>query len=426
MTTSSGATTPMALSCLSVSGSRAPLPLLETLSVGRDEHHDALLDLQRRSTASQLCLLSTCERTELYAIWAGEAAPDRLIQALAGNRGSSIEAVCHGGTLFSGHRAVRHLLRVTAGLESFVLGERDIVGQVRAAAEASQAQGLAGLEMQRLLATAVNTSRRVHAGTRLGEGCRSVAAAAVQLAAGQNGGNLDGRRLLVVGAGHVARELAESALRLGGDVTVCNRTRRHADRLVAAGAAVVDLGRLTQALTTADVAIFATAAPHRLVDGARLDSARAGRARPLLIIDLCVPRNVAPEVRGRSGVQLVDLADLRQMGASESELIEDVAEAEQIVEVELTRYSRWLAGRSAAASLCRLRKDVEACVRTQVQRATQDLPEDVRPFVEAGVRRAVHQLAHGPTQQLMAAAEAGDYELVDVLAGIFAPAAQGV
>src|SRR4051812_43520069 len=162
-------TTP-SLACLSVPGCRVTLPVLEALSYGRDEVADALTQLRRRSGAEQVCLLSTCERTELYAVWTGEADLDALVGALAENRGVPLPVVADAADLLTGRAAAGHLLRVTAGLESFVLGESDIVGQVRFAGAASQAAAVSGLELERLVATAVNTSRRVHRSTRFGEG----------------------------------------------------------------------------------------------------------------------------------------------------------------------------------------------------------------------------------------------------------------
>ena len=410
------------LLCLSVSGCRVPLPLLEALSFTRDEIGDALLDLRRRSgCASQLALISTCERVELYAAWSEESDPSSLLQALADNRELPLPVVQEAAALTTDRQAARHLLRVTAGLESFVLGESDILAQVRMAARASRAAGAGGLELERLMATAVNTSRRVHRSTSFGEAGRSVAAAAVQLAAVENGHDLADRKVLVVGAGDVATQVADTAARLGATVTVCNRTKRHAERLAAAGAEVVDLSRLEDALATTDVAIFGTAAPHALLTAAQLDRARRGRTRPLLVIDLCVPRNVDSAVRDSSGVKLVDLADLRATGAVESEAVtRDVVRAEQIVEEELDRFLRWRTGRSAAASVRRLRADVEACVRSQVEPTTLGIPEDLRPVLEERVRRAVQRLAHGPTKRLLEAAEAGDDALVEALAGLFA------
>jgi glutamyl-tRNA reductase len=409
------------LVCLSVPGCRVPVSVLEALSFARAELGEALEDLHRRTGATQLCVLSTCERTEVYACWPAAGEPSTLVEAVAASRGLPTVVVQEAATVLTGQHAARHLLRVATGLESFVLGERDIVGQVRAAADASRASQVSGLELERLLATAVNTSRRVHRSTGFGVGGRSVAAAAVALAAAENGGDLADRHVLVVGAGQVATEVAESAARLGATVTVCNRTKRHAERLAAAGASVVDLARLVDVLRTSDVAIFGTAAPHRLLDAERLAPALAGPTRRLLVLDLCVPRNVDPDVGTLPGAHLVDLDELRAQGAPGSEAISrDVAQAERIVGEELDRYQRWLAGRAAATSVRQLRADLDRCARSQIEQAAHDVPEELRPVLEDGIRRVVGRLAHGPTKRLIEAAEAGDDDLVAVLAGLFA------
>jgi glutamyl-tRNA reductase len=133
------------LGCLSVPGCRVPLGLLESLSFTRESLEVALLDQRERTGAEQLFALSTCERIEVYATWDGEPVTDALPRALAGNRGLPLRLVKDASIELSGPQAVRHLLRVTAGLESFVLGESDIVGQVRSAADASRAAGTGGL-----------------------------------------------------------------------------------------------------------------------------------------------------------------------------------------------------------------------------------------------------------------------------------------
>lgn len=410
------------LTCLSVPGCRVSLAVLDALSFGRDELDEALRDLRDRSGASQLCLLSTCERTELYATWTGAPNPDALVAALASNRGRCPSVVAEATIVLTGPAAARHLLRVAAGLESFVLGETDIVGQVRRAAHASRASGVSGLELERLLATAVNASRRVHRGTDLGQGGRSMAATAVKLAASEYDGDLRGRRVLVVGAGQVATEIVDGAVRLGAEVTVCNRTSRNADRFAAAGATVVDLAQLGRVICATDVAVFGTAAPRWLLDPSQLRDRHHELGPALLVIDLCVPRNVHPDVRTVPGVQLVDLSDLKLAGTLDGEPVTSgVARAEQIIEEEVDRYLRWLAGRSAAAAIRRLRADVDACARLQAEHAGRGVPVDLRPLVEDQVRRAVRRLAHGPTRRLVEAAESGDSDLVEILAALFAP-----
>ncbi|MGA8846075.1 MAG: glutamyl-tRNA reductase [Nocardioides sp.] len=412
------------LVCASVSGRRVPLPLFEALSFPRDQLEATLLDLRARSGARELCIISTCERVEIYAAGFGaEAMSSSLLDALAGNRGVSPRAVKEAARTCSDGDAARHLLRVTSGLESFVLGERDIVGQVRAAVEASRTAGVMGWALERLMATAVNTSRRVHRSTGLGAAGRSVARAAVQFASLENGGELAGQRVLVVGAGDVAIQVADSAAHLGATVTVCNRTRRNAERWVAAGVTVVDLGRLLEALSTTDVAIFGTAAPEALVSAAELDEARGTSGRRLLVLDLCVPRNVDSAVRELRGVRLLDLGDLRAAGRPESEtVVRDVTTAECIIAEELDRHARRVARRDAAPAVRRLRDDIEACVRIQVEQATEGVADEDRPVVEDQVRRAHRKLSHQATQRLLQAAEAGDARLVEVLAGSYATA----
>lgn len=412
------------LACVSVPGRRVPLRFLEALSFPRDQLETALLDLRARAGARELCVISTCERVEIYATGFESATPSTLLDALAGNRGVSLRTVEEAAHLCTGGDAAKHLLRVTTGLESFVLGERDIVGQVRTAAQASRNAGTMGLALERLMATAVNTSRRVHRSTRLGEAGRSVAGAAVQVAALENGGDLAGRRVLIVGAGDVATQVAGSATHLGATVTVCNRTRRNAERWVAAGVTLLDLDRLPEAMSTTDVAIFGTASPEALVSAAGLAEARGSSDHRLLVLDLCVPRNVDPAVREVRGVRLLDLNDVRDAGGSESEAVErDVATVERIIDEELDRYVRWVARRAAAPAVRRLRDDVEACVRSQVEQATRGVADEVRPVVEERVRWALGKFTHQATQRLLEAAEAGDDGLVEALAGLYAPAA---
>jgi len=411
------------LVCVAVTGVRAPMSVLEALSFPRDELAQVLPELRSIGGAGQLCLIATCERVELYAYDGAGPDPDALVTGLARSRGVPEETVRDAADVLTGRDAARHLLRVAAGLESFVLGESDIVGQVRSAAAASQEAGVDGLELERLVATAVNTSRRVRASTSFGESGRSVAASAVQVAAQEYGGDLAGRSVLVVGGGEVAAQAVDSATRSGASVTVCARTRRRAERLADAGALLLPLDRLADLLPTTDVVIFATASPEPLLDAAPLRQVLADGRHPLLVMDLCVPRNVHPEVRDVPGVRLLDLADLRAMSAVENEhLSRDVARAEQVVEEELDRYHQWSARRSAAASVQQLREDLEACVRTQTIEATRGVPDDLRPVVMESIRRGLHQLAHGPTRRLMEAAEAGDDRLVEILGGIFSRA----
>jgi glutamyl-tRNA reductase len=183
---------------------------------------------------------------------------------------------------------------------------------------------------------------------------------------------------------------------------------------------VVDILDLADCLATCDIAILATAAPRSLVDARILRSARAAGAGPLTLVDLSMPRNVDPAVRTLPWVRLIDLADLRSDGTSDAgDLARDLAATEEIIESELRRYLRWLAGKSAAAALHRLRSGAEDIAREEMARIADELPAEIRSCMERVLLKTVHRLVHKPTLELRAAAEAGDRDLVRVLAGLF-------
>jgi glutamyl-tRNA reductase len=320
---------------------------------------------------------------------------------------------------------------VASGLDSFVRGESDIVGQVRAAVQVARAEHVVGLELQRLVDAAVNTSRRVHRTTGVGLAAGSVASTAVHAVDGLLAGGLAGRNLVVVGAGQVAASAVAEARDLEARITVCNRDRTNALRIAPAGARVIGLDGLEDALADAAAVIFGTASPDRLLRAGDVGAAwLEGRSgRELVVVDLCVPRNVDPDVRDAPGVRLLDLTDLRNTTAPDlrptppAPAPAAVELAEQVVAQEVDRFLHWWADRAAAEPVRRLRADVEDCVREEVERATRGLSPDVELLVAQGIRRAVLHLAHRPTRRLLDAAAAGEADLVEVLAGIFAPPA---
>ncbi|HEV7654673.1 MAG TPA: glutamyl-tRNA reductase [Mycobacteriales bacterium] len=409
------------LGCVSVAGCQAPLALLERLAYGRAEPAARLPGLRAAAGARGLVVLSTCQRVELYGSWDADPDPEALLTALAADRGVPAAVVRAAATTYAGDAAARHLLRVATGMESFVLGETEIAGQVRHAAEAGRAAG-ADAALERLLATAVSAGRRAHRHTGIAASSRSVAAVALDAVAAEHGGTLAGERLLVVGAGEVAAVVVTRGAALGAHVTVCNRTRRHAARFAAAGATVVDLAALPDGLATADIAITATAAPHPLVDTDLLRRCRP-HGRPLTLVDLALPRNVAASVRDLDSVRLIDLADLRADGTTSATaaaaLTAEIAAVEAVIEAELARYRRWEAGRGAGPALRRMRADAEEVARQEIARAA--VPPEVRPALERAVLRTVHRLAHATTRELLAAAQAGDDALVARLGSLYGP-----
>jgi len=408
------------LSCLSITACQASIDVLERLSYPREELAGRLTSLRTNSQARAVAVLSTCQRTEVYATWPGEPDHPALLAALALDRGIPSRVLRPVARTYRGDAAARHLLRVASGLESFVLGETEIAGQVRAAADVTRAAGGGDAELERLLDAAISASRKRQRRTSIPAATRSVAGVAVDAVTRCSGGTLAGKRLLVVGAGQVASVAVARAVELQAFVTVCNRTRRHARRFAAAGATVVDLAGLADCLAASDVAILATTAPHPLVDARILRSARDASAGLLTLVDLSMPRNVDPAVRALPWVRLIDLAGLRFDGMSEAGgLARDLAATEEIIETELQRYRRWLAGRSAAAALHRMRGGAEDIAREELARIAGGLPPEIRSSMERVVLRTVHRLVHKPTLELRAAAAADNGDLVSVLAGLF-------
>jgi len=416
------------LSCLSITACHVSLDVLERLSYSPSELAGRLTSLRANSRARAVAVLSTCQRTEVYATWSAEPDQAALLAALALDRGIPSRVLSPAARTYRGEAAARHLLRVASGLESFVLGETEIAGQVRAAADISRAVNGGDVELRRLMDTAISVSRKRQQRTSVLAATRSVASVAVDAVTTSSGGTLAGKRLLVVGAGQVASIVVSRAVELEAVVTVCSRTRRRAHRFADTGATEADIADLADCLVTSDIAILATTSPHPLVGADTLRSARAAGAGQLTLVDLSMPRNVDPAVRALPWIRLIDLADLRSDGMSHADdLIRDVAATEEIIETELRRYLRWLSGRSAAAALHRMRGAAENIAREELARIAGELPTEVRPVMERVLLKTVHRLVHKPTLALRAAAEAADGDLVSVLAGLFdaTPSASG-
>jgi glutamyl-tRNA reductase len=311
-----------------------------------------------------------------------------------------------------GADAARHLARVAAGLESLVIGESQIQGQVADALRAAQVAQTCGPYLSRLFSTALHTGKRARSETALGRQRLSIGHAAAQLVAVELGA-LAGRRVAVVGAGEMAA-LAMQALRARGasDLHVVSRTYARAHALAGRYHAVASpWSERARALENAHAVVVAARAPHLLLRAEDF-AQEASDARPV-VVDISVPRAVDPAVRSVAGLSLYDIDDLQAFVADQQGLRrEEIARVERIVEEELTGYLAWERSRSVAPVITALRQQAEAVARAESERALRRAPELVeyeQEIVREMAHRIVAKLLHNPTITLTERAAHGEH-----------------
>ena len=368
-------------------------------------------------------LLSTCNRTEFYLAEPGDATPATVWAILTERLGEGRSASEYG-YLVRDRDAVRHLYRVSAGLDSMILGESQIQGQVREAWETSRS--LAGPVLHRLFQSALLVGARVRSETALAAGAASAPSAAVALA-GKIFGRLAGRVALVLGAGDMAELAASCLVSEGVRVTlVANRTYERA-RAVAEelGARALTLDEAWEHFASADIVLTSTAAPHAVVTWERVAPAIARRGgRPLCILDLAVPRDVEPAVGQLENVFLYDIDDLQAVAAhSAADRHQEVPAAERIVTDEVDRFWAWYGGLAAVPVLKEFRGRLDDMRAAELERALKRLahlsPED-RAQVEQFSHALLNKFLHHPTIALKQAAQAGrGYGLLESLKKLF-------
>ncbi len=368
-------------------------------------------------------LLSTCNRTEFYLAEPDDAAPEAVWALLSERLGGGRSAIQYGYTQRD-RDAVRHLYRVSAGLDSMILGESQIQGQVREAWEASRAQ--AGPVLHRLFQSALLVGSRIRSETGLATGAASAPSAAVAVAA-KIFTRLAGRSALILGAGDVAELAATCLVSEGVQVTlVANRTyeraRAIADEL---HARAVPLDEAWESFADADLVLCSTAAPHAVVTWERVAAAIARRqGRPLCILDLAVPRDVEPAVAQLENVFLYDIDDLQAVAAQAAAgRRHDIPAAERIVSEEVERFWSWYGGLAVVPVLKEFRERLDQVRAEEVERMLRRLPHlspqdkgELEHFSQALLNKFLHQ----PTIALKAAAQAGrGYGLLEALKRLF-------
>jgi glutamyl-tRNA reductase len=393
--------------CLGISHKTAPVALRERFAFTQARAADFLQDAVGAPGVQEAALISTCNRTEAYVVAAdpvaGESAVLGLLAAHAGIRPTELADVIYSPRNCD---AARQLFRVASGLESMIPGEAEVQGQVRRAFDAAQAAGATGPMLNRLFGAALQAGKRARSETAIGEGRASVSSVAVQLARDVLG-DLRSRHVVLIGAGETS-ELTAQALAGEGVETVflanrhAARARSVADRF---GGQVVSLDELPAQFAAADMVLASTASPHPIVGAVELELVmRERRGRPLLLIDLAVPRDVDPACADLDDVTLYDIDDLqavvaRTLSGREAE----AARAEGIVEDEIQRFARWMNGQDARPTIAALREHGQEIVdRVLAENAGRWEGATARDLarVDAVARAVMQRLLHEPTIKL--------------------------
>ena len=390
-----------ALTLVGVSHHRAPIELRERVAFDSD----ACRALVER-LGGEAVVLSTCNRTELYLAREEDAEEEAVaaVTELAGDRAEDLAAALYR---LRDEAAALHLFRVAAGLDSLVPGEGEILGQVRSAFEA----GSPGPLLDHLFRQALHTGRRVRIETAIGESPASVPSAAAALAQ-QVFGELHGRRVLLLGAGKMSEATARNLVTRGAEIAVvANRTLAHGEELARKlGARALALDAVAAELEHADVVVSATSAAGVVVSEETVARAlRARKGRPLLLVDLAVPRDLDPAINGLEGCFLYDVDDLRAVVEETlSGRRGEAANAERLVAEEADRFREWHAALDIVPTIASLRALAEEIRDSELARAGGRLSERERRHVESVTSQILAKLLHLPTIRMKEAAAAAD------------------
>jgi glutamyl-tRNA reductase len=397
-----------------------PVAVRERLAFGPANLQPALQAL--RAYADEGFIISTCNRVEIGGMVADGEGEGALLRFLADSHHVALEELAPHLYIHTGADAVRHLFRLAAGLDSMVLGEDQIQVQLKSALAEARAAGAAGPLVDRLLQSALAAGKLVRSQTGIARSHLSVVSVALDLARQPYGG-LAGRRVLVLGAGRMA-ELALKHLREDApeSIVVANRTFQRAQELAGAyGATAWPFEQLAQAVGEADVVVSCTSAPETVISAELVAQARAGDPRPLMLLDLAVPRDVDPAAAKLPGVRLIGVDDMRAICEANREArAAEVAGAEALVAAEVAKFMEWWATQVVVPTIRALRERAEAIRTAELHRTLAKLP-DLSPREQEAIgalsAAIVNKLLHQPIARLKDPAAGG--QLAQVVQQLF-------
>jgi glutamyl-tRNA reductase len=395
------------LLAIGVSHKTAPVEVRERLALPESRSAEFTRDLRGATDIHEAVAISTCNRTELYLVVGdpveAESTVLAMLASLAGIRPTELSSAIYS------HRncdAARHLYRVTSGLESMIVGEAEIQGQVKRAYDAALAKEMVGPLSNRLFKAALATGKRVRSETAIGERQMSLPGVAVALAR-ELLGALDGREVIIVGTGETSELTARALANSGGrTVFVANRRRDRALSLAKRyGGRSVSFDQLPTALEEADIVVAATASPHLLLEARELAEVMDARGgRPMLLIDLAVPRDIDASCADIDGISLYDIDDLQAVIARNRKVRQaEARKAEGIIEEEIQQFAAWLGSLEVLPTIAALRaratEIAEQVVRENSGKWDSASPRDMER-IDALARALVNRLLHEPTVRM--------------------------
>jgi glutamyl-tRNA reductase len=406
---------------------RAPVELREKLAVDDAAIQSALAELQRSFSAQEMVILSTCNRVELYSVHEGAPpAPGEITEVLAKRHGVAADTLAPALYHHQGTEAVRHLFRVTSSLDSMVLGETQIIGQVKDAYLAAQAAGATGRVFNRLFQQALAVAKRVHTSTSLGEKNVSVPSVASRLAE-KIFQNLSQKQLVIIGAGEMG-ELTVTAFRNRGvtKIHVVNRTIENARTLAEKhGGQAHALDDLVRVLPMGDIVIACIRADNYVLDVERVRAALAARRHDaMFLIDIAVPRNIHPEVNEIDNVYLFNIDNLEQI--VQQNVVDrerEVARCMPLVDEETSTFWKEMTPPDVTALLTQIRERLHAIGEEELKRTLgklNGLSDAQKQEVQELPRRIVNKILHPPSEALRSAgADSSSRSIIELVRKLF-------
>ncbi|MBM3182464.1 MAG: glutamyl-tRNA reductase [Chloroflexi bacterium] len=395
----------MQINVVGVNHSTTPVEVRERLAVSSNQIANALLMLRKH--VEQGLILSTCNRTEVYSI--AKIARTQVsngVEFLRDWAKTSDAELLPYIYRYENEDAMKHLFQVASGLDSMIIGEFEILGQVKQGLEEAEKAGMVKQPLRNIFHHALQVGRRVREKTGISKNALSVSSVAVSLAA-QAIGDLSNCKALVIGTGEAGRLVAKALKEKGVcQITTTSRSQENASALAAAlGGHSINISNLSTELATCDIIISCTGAPHTILDRQTVETAIATRSnRPLVIIDIAVPRDVEPEARQVKGVFLCDIDDLTHVSELNRKQRErEIHSAMRIIDFEMERFASWWQTAEAEPIISRLTTKAENIRRAQLARTLKKLRElspEEQKNVEAMTKAIVQKLLHDPIQWL--------------------------